>query len=62
MLATLIGNPTWNVIAAVSAPVAFAITFFLLAHEPRKRRLHPGHPAFEGDDEDDQARHEVTHA
>ena len=52
MFATLIGNTTWIVIAAVSAPVAFAITFYLLAHEPKKRQLRPGHPAYEGDDDD----------
>jgi hypothetical protein len=54
MFATLIGNSTWIVIAAVSAPVAFGVTFYLLAHEPRKRRLSPGHPAYEGDDDLDE--------
>jgi hypothetical protein len=53
MLATLIGNPTWIIVAAVSAPVAFALTFYLLAHQPRGRRPEAGHPAFEGEEEDD---------
>lgn len=53
MIATLIGDPTWIIIAAVSAPAAFVLTFYLLAHQPRGRRPQAGHPAFEGDDEDE---------
>ncbi len=55
-VASLIGNPTWAVIAALSAPVAFGITFLLLSRDPGGGRGdQPSHPAYTGppDDDDD---------
>jgi hypothetical protein len=54
LVASLIGNPALAVVAAVAAPVAFVITFWLLAKDPgdRRGRQH-GHPAYTGPPEDD---------
>jgi len=54
MVATLVGNHALILFTAIAAPCAFAVTFYLLAHEPRARRLHPGHPAWDGEADDEE--------
>jgi len=53
IVATLIGNPTWAVIAALATPLSFIILFILLSKDPGPRRhVDPGHPAYVGRPED----------
>ena len=54
MLATLVENHGLILFTTVAVPCAFAATFYLLAHEPKKRRLHPGHPAWDGEADDEE--------
>ena len=58
IVATLIGDPTWAVVAAVLVPLAFVLLIYLLAKDPGPRRnVSEGHPAYVRgrDDEDGEA-------
>lgn len=54
MIASIIGDPVWAVIAAVVVVFAFLATYYVLIHEPKARTPGPGHPAFEGDEDEDE--------
>ncbi len=47
LIATIIGDPTGAILAAIVAPVAFVIMFILLAKDPgRHRSVGEGHPGY----------------
>ena len=54
MIGSYIGNPWWGAVAAAMVVVAFAFTGWVIFHEPRQRTPGPGHPAYEGDEDEDQ--------
>ncbi|HMK92556.1 MAG TPA: hypothetical protein VK576_06120 [Thermoleophilia bacterium] len=48
-VASIVGSPVWAVVAAVAAPICFALTFVLLSKDPGdKRGQRPEHPAYTG--------------
>ena len=53
MIGSYIGNPWWGAVAAAMVVVAFAFTAWVIFHEPRQRTPGPGHPAYEGDEDED---------
>ena len=53
MIASIVGNPVWAVIAAAVAVFAFLGSYYIFIHEPPDRHPGPGHPAYEGDEDDD---------
>jgi hypothetical protein len=53
MIASIVGDPAWGVVAAAVAVFAFLGMYFILVHEPPARTPGPGHPAYEGDEDDD---------
>ena len=47
LIATIIGDPTGAIVAAIVAPVAFVIMFILLAKDPGQHRsIREGHPGY----------------
>jgi hypothetical protein len=47
LIATLIGDPTGAIVAALAVPVAFIIMFVLLAKDPgHHRSVGEGHPGY----------------
>ena len=54
MFANIVGDPTWALIAVVVLVFAFLATYYLLIHEPPARTPGPGHPAYEGDEDEDE--------
>ena len=54
MFIAMLGNGGWAIVAAIAAPIAFALTFLLFTKDPgTSRGAKPGHPAYWGDDIDD---------
>ena len=53
MIGSIVGSPTWAVVAAIVLVVCFVLTYYILIHDPRPRTPGPGHPAYEGDEDDE---------
>jgi len=53
VIASIVGDPVWAVVAAALTVLAYAATAWVIFHEPRSRTPGPGHPAYEGRDEDE---------
>ncbi len=54
MIASMVGNPWWGILASVLVVAAFTMTAWVVFHEPRSRTPGPGHPAYEGDEDEDE--------
>lgn len=54
MIASIVGSPGWAWVAAIVLVVSFVLTYYILMHEPKARVPGPGHPAYEGDEDDDE--------
>ncbi len=54
LIGSFVGNPWWGVFASAMLVLAFAMTAWVIFHEPRSRKPGPGHPAYEGDEDEDE--------
>ncbi len=54
MIASIVGSPGWAVVAAVLVVLAYTMTAWVIFHEPGAKTPGPGHPAYEGDEDEDE--------